>query len=520
MSRSASALPRGALAAPLALATALAAACGPEPPDLRDLNDEAFTQHLHATIPLWMESHGVSGAGILLLREGETVWLEAFGWADREADRPLTTASPMMTHSISKSVTAWGVMTLVQDGRIGLDDPIGRHLRRWSFPESPFDADAVTVRQLLSHSAGVPLGALGVHLHPGDEIPSLPEALSAEDARLMWEPGSAFAYSNLGYAILELLVEDVTGRPFHEFMRDQVLLPLGMRDSGFTWEEERHGDMPMGYDLRGRPVPPFVYPTRASGGLLSTLEDVGRFVAAGMDSPGGGPGSPVLTPQSVEEVHAHQEPISGLFSFVAESYGLGVFVETVGQGRKAVWHGGQGLGWMTHFHAVPETGDGIVILTNSQRSWPFMALVLADWARWRGLEPVGMARITTAATGMNLLVALVILTFGWRGWRVGRGIITGRRRLGLSLRKGSRPRFRDLLLGTAILLALRWAVTREYLFLTSLFPTAAVWLGYSSLALGLLLLVSGLFPRQNQRSPRERRPPEAGTAGEGEEATP
>jgi CubicO group peptidase (beta-lactamase class C family) len=500
MSRSPSFLPCVAMVAALALALGVPGGCAPEPPALGELDDEGFTQHLRANIPLWMESYGVTGAGILLLREGEAVWWEAFGWADREADRPLTTASPMMTHSISKSVTAWGVMTLVQEGRIGLDDPVSRHLRRWTFPESPFDADAVTVRQLLSHSAGVPLGALGVHLHPGDEIPPLPGALSAEDARLMWEPGSAFAYSNVGYAILELLVEDVTGRPFDEFMRDQILLPLGMRDSGFTWEEERHEDMPMGYDLRGSPVPPFVYPTRASGGLLSTLEDLGRFVASGMNSRRGGAGSPVLTPQSVGEVHAHQEPISGLFSVVAESYGLGVFVETVGQGRKAVWHGGQGLGWMTHFHAVPETGDGIVILTNSQRSWPFMALVLSDWARWRGLEPVGMARITTAATAMNLLVALVILTFGWRGWRVGRGIITGRRRLGLPLRKGSRPRLRDLLLGAAILLTLLWAVTREYLFLSSLFPTAAVWLGYSSLALGTLLLVSGLIPSQNQRS--------------------
>jgi CubicO group peptidase (beta-lactamase class C family) len=501
MSRSPSFLPCVALAAALALALGLAVGCAPEPTHLLGLDDEAFIQHLEAAVPGWMEAHGIPGAGILLLRDGEVVWRDAFGWADREERRPLSVSTPMMTHSISKSVTAWGVMKLVQDGRIGLDDPASLHLRRWSFPESRFDADAVTVRQLLSHSAGLPLGALGVHLHPEDPLPPLPESLSAEDARLLWEPGSSFAYSNLGYAVLELLVEDVTGRPFEEYMRDQVLLPLGMQDSGFTWDKGRHRDMPVGYDLRGRPVPPFLYPTAASGGLLSTLEDVGRFVAAGMTGHGGGPGAPVLSRQSVEELLAHQEPISGLFSVVAESYGLGVFVETVGQGRKAVWHGGQGKGWMTHFHAVPETGDGIVILTNSQRSWPFMALVLTEWARWRGLGPMGMSRITTAGTAMNLLVALVILTFAWRGWRVGRGIITGRRRLGLSLRKGSRPRFRDLLLGTAILLVLLWAATLEYLFLSSLFPTAAVWLGYSSLALGILLLVSGLFPRQNQRSP-------------------
>ncbi len=482
----------------LALSTTLAAGCWPEPSDLLGLDDEAFIQHLDDAVPGWMEYYGISGAAILLLWEGNPVWSGAYGLADREENRPLSTSTPMMTHSISKSVTAWGVMKLVQDGRIGLDDPVSPYLRRWSFPESKYDRDRVTVRQLLSHSAGLPLGTLGVHYDPGDELPSVPEHLSAEDARLIWEPGSAFAYSNLGYAILELLVEDVTGRPFDEYMRDEVLLPLGMQGSSFTWDEESHSHVPTGYDLRGNAVPPYVYPARASGGLLSTLEDVGRFVAAGMTNLPGEPGNPVLSRESLVEIHAHQEPVSGLFSFVAESYGLGVFVETVGQSQRAVWHGGQGKGWMTHFHAVPETGDGIVLLTNSQRSWPFMALLLSDWARWRDLAPVGMARITTASRAMNVTVALVILIFGWRGWRVGRGIITGRRRLGLSLRKGSRPRFRDLLLGTTILLILLWAVTRDYLFISSLFPTATVWLGFSSLALGVLLLVSGLFPRQKQ----------------------
>ncbi len=67
--------------------------------------------------------------------------------------------------------------------------------------------------------------------------------------------------------------------------------------------------------------------------------------------------------------------IPGLFGFAADAYGFRHFIETLPDRRRAVWHGGQGHGWMTHFHAIPESGDGIVILTNSQRSWPFMSRV-------------------------------------------------------------------------------------------------------------------------------------------------
>src|SRR5690606_4714147 len=179
------------------------------------------------------------------------------------------------------------------------------------------------------------------------------------EARLVAEPGTLFMSSNVGYALLELLVEEVTGRDFADYMRDEVLLPLGMRDSTFAWDDAHGAAMPTGYDLRGSPVAPYLYPARASGGLLATVEDVGRFVADG--------------------------------------YAAGRFVEGLQGGRRAVWHGGQGHGWMSHFHAVPEAGVGIVILTNSQRSWPLMAEVLDDWARWHGLGRVGMSAITTAA---------------------------------------------------------------------------------------------------------------------------
>lgn len=93
-----------------------------------------------------------------------------------------------------------------------LDDPVSRHVEGWSFPESRFSDSDVTVGRLLSNSAGVPLGALGVEYAPDGPIPPLAETLSGEEVRLGSPPGSAFAYSNAAYGVLELLVEKVTGR--------------------------------------------------------------------------------------------------------------------------------------------------------------------------------------------------------------------------------------------------------------------------------------------------------------------
>lgn len=107
----------------------------------------------------------------------------------------------------------------------------------------------------------------------------------------------------------------------------------------------------------------------------------------------------------------------------AQGYGLGHFTEVLSDGRAAVWHGGQGYGWMSHMHIVPETGDGIVILSNSQRAWPLFAALLRDWSESLGVAPVGMARVLWAERLARLGIALGLLVgaFGiWRARRPGR----------------------------------------------------------------------------------------------------
>lgn len=460
--------------------------------DMTALSEAQFITRVDLQIQDMMDTYSIPGASISIIKGGEAFWVKEYGYADIERNRKMTVDAIFRVESISKSVTAWGVLKLVERGLINLDDPVRQHLRSWTLPKSEYNLNGVTIRRLLGNSAGMPLGTLGEEYSPHNERPSLQHYLTKE-AHLAYEPGSNFQYSNPGFNLLELLIEEVTGRDFNEYMENEVLIPLGMNNSSFNWNEGWSSRISMGYDIEGNPVLPYVYPYKASGGLFADVEDIALFVMAEMNS-GYYADSTVLSKRSIQHIQMPQINITGIFGFVADAYGFGHFIETLPDGYKAVWHGGQGHGWMTHFHAVPETGDGIIILTNSQRSWPFIARILNEWSRWRGFGPVKFSKITTAETGLRIILAVMLLITIWLAGQVIHGVITGKRKLRLSPKLRPETRIAEFCLGIAILGMILWAVSQDYLFISSLFPTDALWLGWELLFLSLVLLALALLP--------------------------
>jgi CubicO group peptidase (beta-lactamase class C family) len=461
---------------------------------------EQFSAHLDAQIPRLLHRYGVPAVSMAIVHDGELAWSSAYGYADLEDDREMSVDAICRAESISKSVTAWGVMRLVEQGLVDLDSPVQRYLGDWQLPESQYRTEQITVRRLLSGNAGMPLGPIGTRAEypPGTDMPSLRDYLGRE-ALPIREPGSGFLYSNVGFNLLELVIEEVTGRDFAEYMAAEVLRPLGMRGSSYSWDEGYRSSLPMGYELHGAPVPPYVYSVRASGGLFTDAEDIARFVSASMTGPYFTDRS-VLLGESIRLIHAPQVKIEGLFAVVADSYGFGHFIETLPDGRRAVWHGGQGHGWMTHFHLVPESGDGIVILTNSQRSWPFIAKVLSEWATWRGLGSVGFGRITYATTTLWAIIGAVGLATLWLAYRLVRGLLRGARRLAPLGRQHRAGRLLLAVFGFAGIAALAWSAAQPYLFVRSIFPATVVWAGIALLALAVTIVLSALFPRVEDRS--------------------
>lgn len=395
-----------------------------------------------------MAADWVAGAVVILIEGRAPVWTGAFGMADPSAGRPMTVDALFRVESISKPVTAWGAVRLAETGRLDLDAPIDTCLTRWSLPD---DTRMITPRALLGHTAGIGLGDYAARFPPEGPRPGLPEHI-AQDLTLIAAPGAGFSYSDTGYNLLELVIEDCTGEDFGAIMAREVLSPLGITGASFDWTGAL---MPVGHDLRGHPVASYIYPGRASGGLHATAADIARFAVAGM----AGAEQTVLSPEGVAAIHRPQAAVDGLFGFAADGYGLGHFTETLSDGRQAVWHGGQGYGWMSHMHLVPETGDGIVILSNSQRAWPLFAALLREWSESLGVAPVGMASVlwAKAAARIGIAVGFGLGALGlWSAYR-------GRHRSSL-------VRLGMTVVAAALVLWPLWAVTRDYLFLFSILP--------------------------------------------------
>ncbi len=452
-----------------------------------------FTAHLDKSVPALMDTYDVPGTSIAIIRNGKIVWKNAYGYADLKQKRKMSVDAVFRVESISKSVTAWGIMKLVEKGIIDLDAPVQKYLTNWTHLESDLHSSKITVRRLLSHNAGLSLGTIGDEFPPKSNIPSLRDYL-ANKVRLEREPGSEFSYSNTGYNLLELTIEEVTNQKFSEYMKNEILLPLGMSSSGFEWNDSLQSLLPTGYDLQGDAVDPYVYPTKASGGLFSTVGDVARFVSAGVIGNSIEMNS-ALKRESLLEIYYPRVIIPGVFGIVSDAYGYGHFIENLPDGRRAVWHGGQGHGWMSHFHFIPASGEGIVILTNSQRSWPVIGQILTDWSAWNGLGFVKMGRINYGIIAMRILISVLILISIYYWILIIYELMRGKRSISPFSNKDLRVRALKVFTGIGIISALIWSSAQPYLIVLSIFPRLSAFAGYSLCAFAITIICSSLFPR-------------------------
>lgn len=286
--------------------------------------------------------------------------------------------------------------------------------------------------------------------------------------------------------MLELLIEEVTGQAFGDYMRREILIPLGMNRSTFIWDERFDAAVPVGYDLRGKPVPAYVYPEKASGGLFATAEDIAIFTIAGMkDAPHD---KQILSPNTIEALYTPASKEIGIYSLVFDAYGLGHYIETLPNGERAISYGGQGTGIMTHFHAIQETGDAIVILTNSQRSWPFISYLLRDWARWRGFESIGMGRIIWGKYWLWAVISLIWSAVILQTLNITTWIMKRRCKEILKEKRSKLLTIAQTIVAIIIIIVLIWCINQKYLFLSSVFPIASKWLGISALVMSINML--------------------------------
>ena len=398
-----------------------------------------FTHKLEQDVPGLLRSYDVPGTSLALVEDGEVVWDEGYGLADVAAGGPVRSDTVFQAASISKAVSAWGVMRLVEQGKLDLDAPAERYLRRWHFPPSRFDAKGVTIRRLLSHTSGLSAGLSTGYsgFKPGKPLPTLEESLAGKTtvkggARIVSAPGSSFSYSGANYLVLQLLIEEVTGLPFNTYMRQEVLEPLGMTHSSYTYTPEVRSATARAYDAWGQELPNYIIPERAAGGLYTTGPDLARFVSAHMSGPQGqAAGRGVLTPETLRQLLTPQPATKG--APFGDRWGLGYQLTDAGSAR-LVQHSGDNIGWKTWAVFRPEAQTGFVVLTNSDRGIPLSVELTRRWLEWAGVgDDSGIWRlygqIDLGLKGVAGLLGFLVLLYGWR--LVAR-LRSGRRQLGLS----------------------------------------------------------------------------------------
>lgn len=357
-------------------------------PFFLDYNQLAKHEDVHGLIgnletktPDLLKKYNIPGATISIIENGEIKWIGTFGYADIEEKIKINKDTVYQVASISKSATAVGIMKLVESGLINLDDPIEKYISRWHIPESMYDKNEVTIRRVLSHTSGLSRGGGYPGYESFDMLPSLEESLSgigggSKPVELIYEPGTRFFYSGGGYSLLQLLIEEVTGKDFATYMDEEVLAPLKMEDSSFLWEEGKRDMTAKPYNEDLSRLPNYLFVERAAAGLYTTIEDMSRFTIAGITRYND---NHILKQETIQEMYKPVLAVEGLEGFIYETTALGHFVNTNNGNLPLVAHDGSNRGWKSNISLVPDTGDGIVILTNGDNGTYLINEVLNSW---------------------------------------------------------------------------------------------------------------------------------------------
>ena len=175
-------------------------------------------------------SDGLPSISVAVARDGEIIWEEGFGWADREKRIPATEHTMYSLASVTKPITATGLMVLVERGLIDLDRPVNEYLGDAKLEGRAGEVSRATVRHLANHTSGLPIHAQSFYLDEPYRPPPMDETIRRYGI-LVTAPGERANYSNLGYGILDYVISRVSGRSYADFMREEVFIPLGMTRS-------------------------------------------------------------------------------------------------------------------------------------------------------------------------------------------------------------------------------------------------------------------------------------------------
>jgi len=334
-----------------------------------------------------MRALKVPGVSITVIDGNRIAWSRGFGVRDLSTGAPVTLNTRFQAASLSKPIATLGVLRLVQQDRLGLDDDIRTKLRSWVLPTSPFlDSGTVTPRLLLTHRAGIAVNGFAGYAQT-DSVPTLREVLTgAKPANhpaltVTRVPGRLNSYSGGGFTVMEQVLEDVAGMRFTAFLQREVLNPLGMTRSTYArLSPAATDDIARGFYASGAPVPGGwrTHPEHAAASLWTTSCDYARAVLA-MQRAARGASSP-LNVTRLREMMTLQAPTQG----------IGVAL-TGAPVPSRFSHTGSNIGYKAIMMGFLDQPRGVVVLTNGDQGGELMNEIvraIAEEYAWGDLRPV------------------------------------------------------------------------------------------------------------------------------------
>ncbi len=310
-----------------------------------------------------LKHYNVPGVSVAVINNYTIEWAKGYGVKDAGTNEPVTANTLFQAASISKPVATMAMLRLVQEGKLNLDEDVNIKLKSWKVPESEFTKEKkVTLRGLVTHNAGLTVHGFGGYA-ADVPLPTLVQILNGESpansARIVNDtaPGKIWRYSGGGFCVMQQLIGDVTGKPFPQVMQENVLSKIGMQNS--TYEQPlptaRAAQAATGHRFKGNIVKGkwHTYPEMAAAGLWTTPTDLAKL-AIEVQKSKLGKSNKVLSKALTEQMLTRQ----------FENWGLGFNLE--GQDAKATFsHGGSNEGFRCHFVAFANSGQGAVVMTNS-----------------------------------------------------------------------------------------------------------------------------------------------------------
>lgn len=293
---------------------------------------------------------------VLVAQKGQVLYRGAFGYRDLKKKDTLTTQTVFQLASVTKPFTALAIMLLNEKGYFSYLDPVQHYLPAFPYP-------TITIQQLLTHSSGLPdYLSLSRQYWPRSAQQltnfSLIQKLSRHNPRLLFIPGSRFAYSNTGYCVLAALIETVSGMSYGQFLKTEVFQPLGVQHSGVPSLLKQGSTLAKGHAPSGNYIPSDKLDFfTGDKGLYSSVEDLFLLDQA-------------LYSEKIIKQSTLKKAFRGYFRInKAEEYGFGWRVREFASGEQVLYHSGRWHGFRSYFLRNLRDRSTVIILSNVDRSF-------------------------------------------------------------------------------------------------------------------------------------------------------